>query len=76
MAEKGKGMSFTNIVSGAVSPAAPSATPAGMVPNYAALPQGVQGLYLVIADETKGGNPTIYFFNGPQRYWVAMVQDA
>lgn len=58
------------------------ATPGGhaivqaAVATHAALPAAPRGLYLVLADETKGGNPTIYFFNGGHRYWVAMVQDA
>ena len=59
-----------------------AATPGGhaivqaIVPTFAALPAAPRGLYLVLADETKAGSPTIYFFNGGHRYWVAMVQDA
>ncbi|MDR6389254.1 hyaluronate lyase N-terminal domain-containing protein [Paraburkholderia phenoliruptrix] len=48
----------------------------GVVATFAALPANPLGLYLVVADETKSGNPSIYFFNGGHRYWVAMVQDA
>ncbi|HDR8938713.1 MULTISPECIES: hypothetical protein [Burkholderia cepacia complex] len=46
------------------------------VATYASLPASPRGLFLVLADETKGGNPTIYLFTATHRYWVAMVQDA
>lgn len=45
-------------------------------PTYASLPASPAGLFLVLADETKGGTPTIYLFDSGNRYWVAMVQDA
>lgn len=48
----------------------------GVVATFAALPANPLGLYLVQADETKSGAPTIYYFNSSHRYWVAMVQDA
>lgn len=44
--------------------------------TFAALPDDPLGLFLVLADETKGGTPTIYLFTSAHRYWVAMVQDA
>ena len=44
--------------------------------TFAALPPSPLGLFLVLADETKGGSPTIYLFTASHRYWVAMVQDA
>lgn len=44
--------------------------------TFAALPANPLGLFLVLADETKGGTPTIYLFTSTHRYWVAMVQDA
>jgi hypothetical protein len=44
--------------------------------TFAELPTDPLGLFLVLADETKGGNPTIYLFTSAHRYWVAMVQDA
>lgn len=44
--------------------------------TFASLPATPMGLYLVLADETKGGTPTIYLFTASHRYWVAMVQDA
>lgn len=46
------------------------------VATFASLPASPVGLYLVLADETKNGNPTIYFFTATSRYWIAMVQDA
>lgn len=46
------------------------------VATFGSLPASPIGLYLVLADETKGGNPTIYFFSTTHRYWIAMVQDA
>jgi hypothetical protein len=58
------------------------ATPGGNVlamasfATFAAMPATVQGIALVLADETKGGGPTMYFFKGGHRYWLAMVQDA
>jgi hypothetical protein len=45
-------------------------------PAFALLPAAPQGLVLVLADETKGGGPAMYFFKGGQRYWLAMVQDS
>ncbi|HEX7906881.1 MAG TPA: hypothetical protein VF534_02145 [Paraburkholderia sp.] len=53
-----------------------SASIVQQVPTFASLPQSPAGLFLVVADETKGGNPSIYFFNASHRYWIAMVQDA
>lgn len=44
--------------------------------TYASLPPSPLGIYLVLADETKSGAPTIYFFTSAHRYWIAMVQDA
>ncbi|WP_133663482.1 hypothetical protein [Paraburkholderia sp. BL10I2N1] len=46
------------------------------VATFAALPATPQGIYLVLADETKGGTPSMYFFTATHRYWLAMVQDA
>jgi hypothetical protein len=46
------------------------------VATFASLPATPLGLYLVLADETKGGTPTIYLFTASHRYWVAMIQDA
>lgn len=46
------------------------------VATFASLPASPTGFYLVLADETKSGAPTIYFFTTSHRYWVAMVQDA
>lgn len=46
------------------------------IATFAALPASPAGLYLVLADETKGGAPTLYLFKNGARYWVAMVQDA
>lgn len=46
------------------------------VATFASLPANPLGLFLVLADETKNGAPTIYFFTASHRYWVAMVQDA
>jgi hypothetical protein len=46
------------------------------VATYSALPSTPTGLYLVLADETKGGAPTFYLFTTAHRYWFAMVQDA
>lgn len=46
------------------------------VATFASLPESPLGLYMVLADETKGGAPTIYFFTSAHRYWIAMVQDA
>ncbi|MBR7998249.1 hypothetical protein [Burkholderia vietnamiensis] len=46
------------------------------VATYASLPASPRGLFLVLADETKGGSSQMYFFNGGHRYWIAMVQDA
>ncbi|HDR8930421.1 TPA: hypothetical protein QDA84_000414 [Burkholderia vietnamiensis] len=45
-------------------------------PTFAALPPSPVGFYFVVADETKSGNPTFYYFNGAHRYWIAMVKDA
>lgn len=47
-----------------------------LVATFAALPASPLGLFLVVADETKGGSPSIYFFTSTHRYWIAMVQDA
>lgn len=44
--------------------------------NFASLPAQPLGMYLVLADETKGNGPSIYFFTASHRYWIAMVQDA
>ncbi|WP_168793616.1 hypothetical protein [Paraburkholderia aromaticivorans] len=44
--------------------------------TFASLPANPVGLFLVLADETKGGAPQIYLFTASHRYWVAMVQDA
>ena len=44
--------------------------------TFASLPANPVGLCLVLTDETKSGNPTIYFFTASHRYWIAMVQDA
>lgn len=46
------------------------------IANFAALPASPAGFYFVQADETKSGNPTLYYFNGGVRYWIAMTQDA
>lgn len=46
------------------------------VATYAALPATPIGLYLVVADESKGGGPSFYLFTTTHRYWFAMVQDA
>jgi hypothetical protein len=46
------------------------------VATFSALPASPAGFYLVLADETKSGNPTIYFFTATHRYWIAMVKDA
>ena len=46
------------------------------VATFASIPASPTGFYLVLADETKSGNPTIYFFTASHRYWLAMVQDA
>lgn len=81
----------TTAASTATSEAAAAATSAGQAAAYvaelpslvvqqsatfASLPASPLGLFLVLADETKGGNPTIYLFTASHRYWVAMVQDA
>lgn len=51
-------------------------TPVLQVATFASIPVGSHGLYLVTADETKGGNPSMYFFTSTARYWFAMVQDS
>jgi len=50
-------------------------------PNYATFAAlqipAVSMNVFVQADETKGGGPSLYFFDASgNRYWVAMVQDA
>lgn len=45
-------------------------------PTFASMPAGILGLVLVLADETKGGVPSMYYFTATHRYWIAMVQDA
>jgi hypothetical protein len=44
--------------------------------TFASLPPDPLGLFLVLDDETKSNQPTIYLFTASHRYWVAMVQDA
>lgn len=53
-----------------------SVIPVTQVATYASLPTTPAGLYLVVADETKSGAPSFYFFTTSHRYWFAMVQDA
>ena len=55
---------------------ASTVVPVLQVATYSALPSSPTGLYLVAADETKGGSPSFYFFTTSHRYWFAMVQDA
>lgn len=50
--------------------------PATTVASYADLPSSPSGWYLVTADETKSGTPSIYLFSGGNRYWFAMIEDA
>jgi hypothetical protein len=74
----------TNEASAASTSAAQAAAYVAELPSlvvqqsatFAALPPSPLGLFLVLADETKGGSPTIYLFTASHRYWVAMVQDA
>lgn len=74
----------TNEASAASASAAQAAAYVAELPSlvvqqsatFAALPPSPVGLFLVLADETKGGSPTIYLFTSTHRYWVAMVQDA
>jgi hypothetical protein len=42
--------------------------------TYASLPSSPTGFHFVLADETKNGQPSLYFFTTSQRYWIAMVQ--
>lgn len=44
-------------------------------PTFSALPEGTQGFWLVVDDETKGGGTRLYLFSGGRRYWVAEVED-
>lgn len=46
------------------------------IATFSDIPASPKGFYLVLADETKGGAPTIYFFTASHRYWIAMIQDA
>ncbi|WP_227136721.1 hypothetical protein [Kosakonia radicincitans] len=62
--------------SGATITIASSGNQVSTVETYAALPETPYGWYLVTADETKSGGPSIYFFTGGKRYWFAMVEDA
>lgn len=50
--------------------------PATTVATYSSLPSSPSGWYLITADETKSGGPSIYLFSGGRRYWFAMVEDA
>lgn len=45
------------------------------VDTFADLPEEPSGLFLVLADETKGGSPTIYLYSGAKRYWFAATED-
>jgi hypothetical protein len=49
---------------------------AQIAPTFATIPENPQGIFLVLADETKSGAPTLYLFTTSHRYWIAMVQDA
>ena len=46
------------------------------VATFASLPSAPRGFYLILADETKSGGPTMYFFTSSNRYWIAMTQDS
>ncbi|ELL0230815.1 prophage tail fiber N-terminal domain-containing protein [Salmonella enterica] len=51
--------------------------PVVIVPTAAELPDSPRGLYLVEADERKGGGPQIYYYPGSgRRFWFASVEDA
>ncbi|ECW0140693.1 phage tail protein [Salmonella enterica subsp. salamae] len=50
--------------------------PVVIVPTAAELPDSPRGLYLVEADERKGGGPQIYYYPGSgRRFWFASVED-
>lgn len=50
--------------------------PIVIVPTAAELPDSPRGLYLVEADEGKGGGPQIYYYPGSgRRFWFASVED-
>lgn len=50
--------------------------PVVIVPTAAELPESPRGLYLVEADERKGGGPQIYYYPGSgRRFWFASVED-
>jgi hypothetical protein len=48
----------------------------GVIANYASLPASPQGLWIVQADETKGGVPSAYYFYSTHAIWIAAVQVA
>lgn len=50
--------------------------PAVTAQTYADIPASPSGWFLISADETKGGNPSVYLFKDDARYWFAMVRDA
>lgn len=45
-----------------------------VVATYAALPINPFGVFVVLADETRGGGPIQYMFLDGSTYWVAMVK--
>lgn len=50
--------------------------PVVIVQTAAELPAQPRGLYLVEADEVKGGGPQIYYYPGSgRRFWFASVED-
>lgn len=46
-----------------------------IVATYAALPVQPRGLFIVLADETKGGSCSVYFFTPIHRIWFAAIQE-
>ncbi|HEX7906699.1 MAG TPA: hypothetical protein VF534_01220 [Paraburkholderia sp.] len=46
------------------------------VATHAALPASPVGLYLVLADETRGGSPSLYYFWSTHCVWFAALQVA
>lgn len=48
--------------------------PAEAAPSFAAIAAGEARLVHVAADETNGGAPTLYFFDGAALHWLPMIE--
>lgn len=49
--------------------------PLTVIPDESSVPEHPLGLFLILADASKGGGPQIYLYTGEKRYWFASTED-